>query len=142
MNDIDNQEEHELNKIRMKKKRALMEAKMRQEQAQGQVVSINDKIDFVLKVVLMPEAYKHLNTIKQNQPNVYQSIFNELVGQEVVQNIDYLIALIQKRGSVDRRIPLNVIIYLERQAKGIKSKIQVKRGDDMMDLGSYLKKEG
>ncbi|MBY9007178.1 MAG: hypothetical protein KGD63_10520 [Candidatus Lokiarchaeota archaeon] len=141
MNDIENNEEYELNKIRMQKMRSIMEAKKRQEQAQQQTVSIYDKIDYVLKIVLMPEAFEHLSKIKQNELNVYQFIFDKLVGQDVLNSIDYLIALIQEQGGVARRIPLDVIILLEREAKGIKGKIQVKRGDDMMDLGSYLKKE-
>ena len=141
MNNTEDNEEYELNKIRMQKMRSIMEAKKRAEQTQQQTISIYDKIDYVLKIVLMPEAFNHLSTIKKTEPNVYQSIFNELVGQDVVNNIDYLITLIQKQGGVARRIPLDVIILLERQVKGIKSKIQVKRGDDMMDLGSYLKKD-
>jgi DNA-binding TFAR19-related protein (PDSD5 family) len=141
MNDSQNTDEHELEKIRMKKMQALMEQKKRQENAQKQTVSIQDKVDFVLKVVLEPDAYQHLKHLQQNEPNVYQYIFNELVGQEVVQNIDYLIAIIQRQGGVPRRIPRDVIVYLERKAKGIKSQIRVKRGDEVMDLGSYLKKE-
>ncbi|TFF92905.1 MAG: hypothetical protein EU543_04785 [Promethearchaeota archaeon] len=124
----------------MKKMRSLMEQKKQQENYEKQTVSVQDKVDFVLKVVLEPQAYQHLKNLKENEPNVYQYIFNELVGQEVIQNIDYLIAIIQSRGGVPRRIPLDVIIYLERQAKGIKSQIKVKRGDEVMDLGSYLKK--
>lgn len=141
MKDVENKEEYELNKIRMNKMRLLMEAKKKQEQAQQQSVSIYDKIDYVLKLVLMPEAYEHLSMIKKKEPNVYQFIFDKLVGQDVVNSIDYLIALIKEQGRVARKIPLDVIILLERQAKGIKSKIQVKRGDDMIDLGSYLKKD-
>jgi len=65
-----------------------------------------------------------------------------LVSPEVMQNIDYLLAIIAQRGSVPRRIPLDAIIFLERKVKGIKGKIKVKRGDsEMMDLGSFLKKE-
>jgi DNA-binding TFAR19-related protein (PDSD5 family) len=141
MNDNQNTDEHELEKIRMKKMQSLMEQKKRQENAQKQNVSIQDKVDFVLKVVLDPDAYQHLKHLQQIEPNVYQYIFNELVGQEVVQNIDYLIAIIRRQGGVPRRIPRDVIVYLERKAKGIKSQIRVKRGDEVMDLGSYLKKE-
>jgi hypothetical protein len=49
--------------------------------------------------------------------------------------------LIRRQGGVPRKIPRDVIVYLERKAKGVKSKIQVKRGDEMMDLGSYIKKD-
>ncbi|MFX0154158.1 MAG: hypothetical protein ACFE9Q_06490 [Candidatus Hodarchaeota archaeon] len=135
-----NIEEYELEKIRMKKMRAMMEAKKRKEEAQERIVSVSEKIDFVLKVVLAPEAYSHLNNIRKNEPYVYQAIYNELISPDVVQNIDYLLAIIQQRGGVPRKIPLDAIIYLERKAKGIKSKIQVKRGDDMMDLSSFLSK--
>jgi DNA-binding TFAR19-related protein (PDSD5 family) len=134
-------DQHELDKIRLQKMKALMEAKKRQEVAKEQSVSIFEKIDYILKIVLTPEAYSYFNKIKAAEPHVYQSIFSELVSEDVIQNIDYLIAIIQQRGGVPKKIPLDAIVYLERKVKGIKSKIQVKRADgDMMDLGSYLTK--
>ncbi|TFF96175.1 MAG: hypothetical protein EU544_01190 [Promethearchaeota archaeon] len=140
--DKPNDEEHELEKIRMKKMQALMEAKKRQEQAQNQVSSIYQKIEYVLRAVLSPDAYSHLNRLKENEQKVYNYIINELITPDVIQSIDYLVSVISQRGGVPRRIPRDVIIFLERQAKGIKGKIQVKRGDgDMMDLGSYLTKD-
>lgn len=136
-----NLEQHELEKIRMRKMRAMIEAKKQQVAAQERVISISDKVDFVLRVVLAPEAYNHLNKLKNNEPGVYQRIFNELISPDVLQSIDYLLSIIKQRGGISRKIPLDAIIYLERQAKGIKSKIQVKRGDDMMDLSSFLTKD-
>ncbi|MFW9941557.1 MAG: hypothetical protein ACFFFT_10995 [Candidatus Thorarchaeota archaeon] len=133
-------EQHELERIRMRKMKAIMDAKKHQELVKDRVVSISEKIEYVLKVVLAPDAYNYLNSIKDKEPNVYRAIYNELINQEVVQNIDYLLAIIQQRGGVPKQIPLDVIIYLERKAKGIRSKIQVKRGDDLMDLGSFLTK--
>ena len=139
--DKDN-DKHELNVIRMKKMKALMEAQKKKEVFQKQVMSVWEKVDYVLRVVLMPDAYSRFNYIKENEPQVYQRVFNELVSNDVVQNIDYLMAVISQQGGVPSRIPLDVIIYLERKAKGIKSKIQVKQGDgDMVDLGSYLSKK-
>jgi len=135
-------DKHELDVIRMKKMKALMEAQKRKEAVQKQAVSVWEKVDYVLKVVLMPDAYSRFNYLKENEPHVYQIVFNELVSNDVVQNVDYLMAVISQQGGVPRRIPLDVIIYLERKVKGIKSKIQVKQGDgDMMDLGSYLSKK-
>jgi DNA-binding TFAR19-related protein (PDSD5 family) len=125
----------------MKKMQAMIEAKKRQEAVKERVVSMSDKLDFVLKVVLAPEAYNYLNKIKTNEPNVYQAIYNELISPDVIRNIDYLIAIIRQQGGVPRKIPVDIVLHLERKAKGIKSKIQVKRGDDLMDLGSFLTKE-
>ena len=136
-----NIDQHELDKIRMKKMQALMEAKKRQEAVQKRVISLSDKIDYILKVVLAPEAYAHLNNLKNNEQYVYQAIYNELISPDVVQNIDYLLTIIRSRGGIPRQIPLDAIIYLERKVKGVRSKIQVKRGDDMMDLSSFLTKE-
>ena len=134
-------EQHELDKIRMKKMQALMEAKKRQEQSQKASSSIYGKIDFVLRAVLHPDAYTHLMNLKSKEPYIYQAIFNELVSAEVINSIDYLASMIQQRGGVSKQIPLDVIILLERKLKGIKGKIQVKRGDGVsMDLGSYLTK--
>ena len=136
-NNKDN-DQHELDKIRMKKMKALMDAKKMQQATQEFMTNIDQKVDYILKVVLMPEAYSHLNNIKETEPQIYQKIFNELVGPEVMENADYLLAVISRQGGVPRRIPLDVIILLERQVKGIKGKIQVKRKDETMDLGSYL----
>ncbi len=142
MDEHDNDsEQHELEKLRMKKMKALMDAQKRQQATQERVVSINDKVLYVLRVVLAPDAFSYLERIKANEPMVYQAIFNELVSPDVITNIDYLIAIINRQGGVPRKIPLDAIIYLERKVKGIKGKIQVKKGDgEMMDLGSFLTK--
>ena len=139
-NNNDN-EQYELDKIRMKKMKALMEAQKRKEASQKQIMSLWEKVDYILKVVLMPDAYTRLNNLKTNEPSVYQRVINEFISADVIQNIDYLIAIISQQGGVPRRIPVDVIIFLERKAKGIKSKIQVKQGNgEMMDLSSYLSK--
>jgi len=142
MNEHNNDDEqHELEKLRMKKMKALMDAQKRQQVTQERVVSINDKVIYVLRVVLAPDAFSYFEKIKLDEPMVYQAIFSELVSPDVIANIDYLIALINRQGGVPRKIPLDAIIYLERKVKGIKGKIQVKKGDgEMMDLGSFLTK--
>ena len=137
----DDSEQHELEKLRLKKMKTLMDAQKRQQATQERIFSINDKVIYVLKAVLAPDAFSHLEKIKSNEPMVYQAIFNELVSQDVINNIDYLVAIINRQGGVPRKIPLDAIIYLERKIKGIKGKIQVKKGDGkMMDLGSFLTK--
>jgi DNA-binding TFAR19-related protein (PDSD5 family) len=137
----DDSEQHELEKLRLKKMKALMDAQKRQQATQERVISINDKIVYVLRVVLSPDAFSYLEKIKSNEPMVYRAIYNELVSPDVVSNIDYLIAIINRQGGVPRKIPLDAIVYLERKIKGIKGKIQVKKGDgEMMDLGSFLTK--
>jgi len=134
-------EQYELDKIRMKKMKALMEAQKRKEASQKQIMSLWEKVDYILKVVLMPDAYTRLSNLKTNEPSVYQRVINELISTDVIQNIDYLMAIILKQGGVPKRIPVDVIIFLERKIKGIKGKIQVKQGNgEMMDLSSYLSK--
>ncbi len=142
MNEHNNDDEqHELEKLRMRKMKALMDAQKRHQVTQERVVSFNDKVLYVLRVVLAPDAFSYLERINSNEPMVYQAIFNELVSPDVIANIDYLIAIINRQGGVPRKIPLDAIIYLERKVKGIKGKIQVKKGDgEMMDLGSFLTK--
>ena len=133
-------DQHELEKIRLRKLKALMEAKKKQEVVQEKIISISEKVDFILKVVLTPDAYSYLNNLKTKEPQIYQRVYNELISPDVIQSIDYLLAIIKKRGAVPRKIPVDAIIYLERKVKGIKGKIQVKRGDDLMDLSSFLSK--
>ncbi|TFG07127.1 MAG: hypothetical protein EU539_05830 [Promethearchaeota archaeon] len=141
MNEKQDNDKHELDKIRMRKMKALMDAQKKNKDTQEKKTSIWDKVDYLLRAVLMPEAYTRLEHFKKNEPAVYNSIINELISPDVVQSIDYLISIIAQRGGVPKRIPEDVIIYLERKAKGIKSKIKVKQGDgEMMDLGAYLKK--
>ncbi len=141
MSEKNENEEYELEKIRMKKLQALMEAQKRNQSSQEKVSTIWEKVDYILKSVLMPDASTYLNQLKMNEPQVYNWIRNELISPDVIENIDYLLAIISQRGGVPRRIPKDVIILLERKAKGIKSKIQVKQGDgDIMDLRSYLSK--
>jgi DNA-binding TFAR19-related protein (PDSD5 family) len=137
----ENTEEHELEKIKLRKMQAIMEAQKMRESSQQRQVSVTEKINYVLQIVLAPDAYQYLNKLKSEDPRVFQGIYNELISPDVVQNIDLLLSIIQRQGGVPRRIPLDAIIYLERQVKGIKSKIKVKKGDgEMMDLGAYLKK--
>ncbi|MFX1409227.1 MAG: hypothetical protein ACFFA6_02660 [Promethearchaeota archaeon] len=133
-------DQHELEKIRLRKMQALMEAKRKQEVAKERVISVSEKIDFVLNMVLTQDAYSYLSKLKINEPKVYQMVYNELISPDVIRNIDYLLALIKQRRNIPRKIPVDAIIYLERKVKGIKSKIQVKRGDDLMDLSSFLSK--
>ena len=118
-----------------------MDTQNQQKQMREKVHSITDKVVYVLRAVLAPDAFSYLEKIKTNEPMVYQAIYNELISQDVIMNIDYLIAIINRQGGIPRRIPLDAIIHLERRIKGIKGKIQVKKGDGkMMDLGSYLTK--
>ncbi len=135
------EEQHELEKIRLKKMKALMDAQNQQKQMRERVNSITEKVVYVLRAVLAPDAFSYFEKMKTNEPMVYQAIYNELISPDVVMNIDYLIAIINRQGGIPRRIPLDAIIHLERKIKGIKGKIQVKKGDGkMMDLGSYLTK--
>jgi DNA-binding TFAR19-related protein (PDSD5 family) len=139
--DNNDNEQHELEKLRLKKMKALMDAQKRQQATQERVVSITDKIVYVLRVVLTPDAFSYLEKIRSNEPMVYQAIYSELVSPDVIQNIDYLIAIINRQGGVPRKIPIDAIVYLERKVKGIKSKIQVKKSNgETMDLSSFLTK--
>lgn len=134
-------EQHELEKIRLKKMKALMDAQNQQKQMRERVNSITEKVVYVLRAVLAQDAFSYLEKMKTNDPMVYQTIYNELISPDVLTNIDYLVAIINRQGGIPRRIPLDAIILLERKIKGIKGKIQVKIGDGkMMDLGSYLTK--
>lgn len=136
-----NEEQHELEKIRLKKMKALMDAKNQQNLMRERVHSITEKVVYVLRAVLASDAFSYLEKMKTNEPMVYQAIYNELISPDVAMNIDYLIAIINRQGGIPRRIPLDAIIHLERKIKGIKGKIQVKKGNGkMMDLGSYLTK--
>ena len=138
----DDHEQYELDKIRLKKMKALLDAKKMQQVNQERAGNIYEKIDYILRAVLHPSAYSHLAKLKTEEPGVYQRIFNELITPDVYQSVDYLIAVIRQQGGVPRQIPLDAIILLERKIKGVKSSIKVKQGNgEIMDLGSYLTKK-
>jgi DNA-binding TFAR19-related protein (PDSD5 family) len=135
-------EQYELDKIRLKKMRDMLDAQKSQQANQERAGSFYEKVDFILRAVLHPSAYSHLEKLKKEEPAVYQRIFNELISPDVFQSLDYLISVIKQQGGVPRQIPLDAIIYLERKVKGIKMSIKVKQGDgEVMDLGSYLTKK-
>ncbi|MFW9938757.1 MAG: hypothetical protein ACFFD5_14000 [Candidatus Thorarchaeota archaeon] len=139
--DEKDKDEHELEIIRLKKMKAIMQAQKQQQEAKEKIMSLSEKVNFVLRAVLDSDAYSYLDNIRIKEPNVYAAIYNELISPDVIREIDYLIAIISQRGGVPRKIPLDVIIYLERKVKGIRGSVKVKRADgDMMDLGSYLTK--
>jgi DNA-binding TFAR19-related protein (PDSD5 family) len=139
--DENEKDEHELEIIRLKKMKAIMQAQKQQQETKEKIMSLSEKVNFVLRAVLNTDAYSYLENIRMKEPNVYSAIYNELVSPDVIREIDYLIAIISQRGGVPRKIPLDVIIYLERKVKGIRGTVKVKRGNgEMMDLGSYLTK--
>ena len=59
----DESEKHELEKLRLKKMKALMDAQKRQQATQERVVSITDKVLYVLRVVLAQDAFSYLEKI-------------------------------------------------------------------------------
>jgi len=135
-------EQYELDQIRIKKMKAIIDAQKMQQANKERAGNMYEKVDFILRAVLHPSAYAHLNKLKNDEPEVYQRIYNELISPDVFESLDYLVAVIKQQGGVPRQIPLDAIIYLERKVKGIKSTIKVKQGDgEVMDLGSYLTKK-
>ncbi|MFX1413839.1 MAG: hypothetical protein ACFFA2_08360, partial [Promethearchaeota archaeon] len=67
-----NDEEHEIEKIKLRKMQAFMEAKKREEAIKNRVVTITEKIDFILRSVLAPDAYSYLSNLKEKEPMIYQ----------------------------------------------------------------------
>lgn len=133
-------EERELEKIRMQKLKKIVEQKQMQDVVVKEQQAFYEKIDWVLTRAMMPDAYNYLNRLKNLEPNVYWAIYKQLISQKVSDNIDVLITLINRGEAVLRRIPLEAIQYVERQVKGIKSSIKVKRAnEEAVDLTSYLK---
>jgi len=72
MSEKEEKEQHELEKIRMRKLQALMEAQKRNQASQEKATSIWEKIDYILRAVLMLDAYTYLNHLKKNETQIYQ----------------------------------------------------------------------
>ncbi len=136
-------EDMELKRIRMQKMQALIKQKQLEEQKKNQkTITLADKIDMLLKVILTPHAQVYLNEIKSRNMQVYNKIRSQLFPPQISSQIDLLIAYLQKGMIRQNIIDKLEIQYLERQILGIKSQITVKkRGEDATSLSSFLKEK-
>jgi len=132
-------EEHELEKIRMQKLKMMMEKQKIQEFQTQQQKQVHDKVNLVLEAVMSPDAYIYFNNLKNSDPKVYWAIYYTLITPNVIESIDLLLLSIKDRNAITRKLPLELIVYLERKFKGTKTSIKVKRKDEEeVDLSSFL----
>ncbi len=136
-------EDFELKRLRMKKLQKIMEQKKRQEQQNKQKnLSMADKEDMLLNVILDPQAQAYLEAIKQRNLELYNKIRTQLFPPQITSKIDVLIHYLRRgmirQGIIDRL----TIQHLERKLLGIKSQIKIKkRGEEMTSLDSFLKEK-
>lgn len=95
---------------------------------QIKVTNINEKIDYLLPYLLDNDAYRHINTLRQLEPELCQHIMHYLFQPRDLQKIDLYVEVITKRGyGPKKKISLITIMKIERKIKGIKPKIEVER---------------
>jgi len=137
---MSDKEDFELQRLRMQRMQALLQQKeMAEKQAAQKTLTLADKIDRLLPVLLASDAFQYLTQIKKNSPQVYQNILTQVFPPEIRQEMDLLMTYLQQ-GMIRRGIiSLTEIQYFERQALGIKSSITIKKqGEDAKSLSSYM----
>ncbi len=132
----------ELQKIRMRKLQRLIQMKKEAEKKKEQMLSLNQKIELVLKVLMQPDAYAYYKSIKERDEKLYQNITSALLPPQIINQLDLLISYLY-RGMLRRSIiSLIDIQYLERQILGIGPQITIKkRNQEAKSLSSFLREE-
>ena len=114
-------------------KKQLNEARKRREKEiritmanQVLVTGLHQKIDYLLPYLLDNDAYRHLNTLRQLEPTICQTIIHYLFPPKELEKIDIYVEIIAKRGyGPKKKITLDVVMKYERHIRGIKPKIEV-----------------
>ena len=137
------EEDPELKRLRMQRlQKILAQKKQAEAQKNRKTLTMEDKIEMLLNILLTPDAKQYLNGIKQKDKNLYLQIRNKLFPPQVTQHIDTLMAY-YARGMIRKGvISRTEVRYLERKVRGVGSSITIKKqGEDAMSLGDYLKEE-
>jgi hypothetical protein len=133
----------ELRRIRMEKMQQMMKAKQEAEaKAKQKPLTLADKIEMLIKVILEPAALQYLNQIKARSVTTYNYIRSSLFPDDIIAEIDILIQYLRQGMIRQGVISLTEIQYLERQALGIDSTITVKKqGEKAVSLSHFLKED-
>lgn len=103
---------------------------------QVKVLDINQKIGFLLPFLLDNDAYRHLFTLLQMEPDVCQKMMHYLFSAKDLKNIDMYVDVITKRGyGPKKKISLIRVMKIERKVRGIKPKIEVERDGERRRIG-------
>ncbi len=134
-------EDFELKRIRMRKLQRIMEQKKKQEEKKNKkTLSVAEKIDRLLKVILSPQAQQYLEEIKQKNMELYNKIRSQLFPPQISSKIDILLMYLQRGMIRSGIINKRDLQHLERKILGVKSKITIKkRGEESLSLDSFLK---
>jgi DNA-binding TFAR19-related protein (PDSD5 family) len=137
----DDEVDHELEKLRLKRMQSLIQQKQRQtQQSQGNYLTLEDKIRMVVQIIMTPEAFHYFLEIKERDVAVYQRIQEIILPPEIMSQLDLLVQY-AGRGMLRPNIIDKIQIQqLERKLLGIGPKITVKKRDgESTDLNSFLK---
>lgn len=130
----------ELEKLRLKRMQQVLAMQKQQQAQKAQILTINQKIDTVLRVILQSDAYTYLKEIEKRDPSLYDNIKSALMPPELLNEIDLLLQYHSQGMLKYGVIPLIEIQYLERQILGIGPQITIKkRHQDSKSLNSFLK---
>ncbi|MHA1728870.1 MAG: hypothetical protein ACTSWY_09080 [Promethearchaeota archaeon] len=133
--------DHELERIRLKRMKKLIDQKKVQELQQNRAYNDKQKVETVLRIILTPAAYNYLNNIKNRDEDLFIKIKQTFLPPQILSQIDTLLIYMRK-GMLRRGVITQTDIQqMERQILGIGSKITIKkRNHESTELSSFLKK--
>ena len=116
-------------------RKAKMEELVNKVTDQKKIEEMNWKMTFTLYNVLMPDAYKFLDKLRENDFEICDKIVRYIIPNDDMARLDAYVDRIRSHGPPKTRINLATIIKYYRHFKGIKGKITIKeKGEDKYDL--------
>lgn len=132
--------DHELQRLRLKRMQKIMAMKKAREQQSSQQMDLEDKINKIFSVIMTPQAFAYFESLKESNNSLYQRMRNMLLPPHIMNQIDMLFYYLS-RGQLRRGIiGLDDIKILERKILGIGPQIKIKkRNQETKSLSSFLK---
>jgi DNA-binding TFAR19-related protein (PDSD5 family) len=132
----------ELERLRRQRMEQMLAAKHRMEHQQSAQVSVENKVQGVLRTLLQPDAFAYLEQIRGRNPELYQQIRGEILPPEIMGQLDVLISYMMQGQLRSGVIDLVSIQYWERKMLGVESTITVKRRHhDAQSLSNFLNEQ-
>jgi len=138
----EDEEDLELQKIRLRKMQQYIQMKKQSEEQKREILTLQNKIDMILKVLMQPDAYKYYKEIEKRDEKLFQQITSMILPPQVINEIDLLMSYLSQGMLRTGMIDLTEIQYIERQILGIGPQIIIKkRKQEAKSLNSFLKEE-
>lgn len=130
----------ELRRLRLKRMQQIMAMQKKEKPSNNHVETTQQKLERVLKIIMMPDAYAYFKEIERRDSKLYSTILGMIIPPDIMAQIDVLLMYMAQGMLRTGVITLIDIQQIERRILGIGPKITVKkRNEEATSLGSFLK---